>query len=211
MADVTVTFTRRDDEPLTIAEHLNLAVPAGTMHCLAGRSGSGKTTLLKVAVGTLAPDAGTVAWSGVRIDALTPKQLAAARRQHMGYVDQGATAIDELTVLDNALLPAVPTGVTKEMVERAHQLLTLLGLDTRLRQRARSLSGGERQRLAIARALLLAPTALAIDEPTASLDRTAAATVVQALRQTAADGTAVLVASHDPAVINTADTTTDLN
>ena len=207
---ITVTYTRGDGEPLTIVEDFNLTIPAGTIHCLAGRSGSGKTTLLRVAVATLTPDTGTVAWAGTRLDALDPDQLAAARRNHMAYVDQGATVIEELTVLDNALLPAIPIGLTPDLEERAHALLAALGLGTRTRQRARTLSGGERQRLAIARALLLQPTAIALDEPTASLDRTAAATVIDALHEAAASGAAVLVASHDPAVIDAATTVTPL-
>lgn len=207
---ITVTYTRGEGEPLTIVEDFNLTIPAGTIHCLAGRSGSGKTTLLRVAVATLTPDTGTVAWAGTRLDALDPDQLAAARRNHMAYVDQGATVIDELTVLDNALLPAIPIGLTPDLEERAHALLATLGLGARTRQRARTLSGGERQRLAIARALLLQPTAIALDEPTASLDRTAAATVIDALHEAAASGAAVLVASHDPAVIDAATTVTPL-
>lgn len=208
---VTVTFPRADEPPLSIVEDFSVAIPRGTVHCLAGRSGSGKTTLLRVAVGTLTPDAGTVTWAGTRIDTLDPDQLAVARRDHMSYVDQGATVVEELTVLDNVLLPAVPTGITAELERRAHELLTGLGLDTRGRQRARTLSGGERQRLAICRALLLEPTAIAMDEPTASLDRAAAADVIAALHHVAGTGAAVLVASHDPAVIDGATTLTRLS
>lgn len=210
MTDVTVRFTRPNDEPLTIMSGMNLSVPAGTIHALAGRSGSGKTTLLQVAVGAMKPDTGTVTWNGLQIDGLTYRELAAARRAHMGYIDQGATAIDELTALDNVLLPAVPLRAVSQMQDRAHELLSMFGLSARARQRARSLSGGERQRLAIARALLLEPTAIAIDEPTASLDRDSAETVIEALQQLTSAGTAVIVASHDDAVVAASDTVTRL-
>lgn len=210
MTDITVRFARPNDEPLIIMSALSLSVPAGTVHALAGRSGSGKTTLLRVAVGAMKPDTGSVVWNGLPIDGLSSRELAAARRSHMGYVDQGATAIDELTTLDNVLLPAVPLRATARMLDRAHDLLSMFGLSARAKQRARSLSGGERQRLAIARALLLEPTAIAIDEPTASLDRESANTVIEALQRLTRTGTAIIVASHDDAVIAVSDAVTRL-
>lgn len=129
----------------------------------------------------------------------------------MGYVDQGATVIEELTVLDNVLIPAMPEGITTEITDRADALLELFGLAPARRQKARSLSGGERQRLAIVRALLLQPSAVALDEPTASLDRRTADTVIEAMHTAAESGAAVLVASHDPEVINAAHTVTRLS
>lgn len=207
---ITVSYPSRGGEARTIVEDFDLAIPAGTIHCLAGRSGSGKTTVLRVAVATLTPDSGTVAWVGTDLAGLGPDELASARRRHMGYVDQGATVIDELTVLDNVLLAAVPTGQVAALEGQAKDLLITLGLGSRRRQRARTLSGGERQRLAIARALLLGPTAIALDEPTASLDRASAGTVIAALHEVAARGAAVLVASHDPAVVAAATTVTPL-
>ena len=119
--------------------------------------------------------------------------------------------IGELNVLDNVLLPAVPTGISTATQQRALELLTLFGLGHHARHSARNLSGGERQRVAIARALLLSPTTLAVDEPTASLDRAGADSVIQALREATRHGCAVLAASHDPALIAAADTTTHLD
>jgi len=209
--NVGIVFERPSDVPLTIVSGFNLQLHQGSIHCLAGRSGSGKTSLLRVAVGLQRPSSGTVSWSGLPIHDLNPHQLAAARRAHMGYVDQGATLISELTALDNVLLPAVPSGVTAEVEQRALELLELFALRDRARQQARNLSGGERQRVAIARALLLIPTTLAVDEPTASLDRAGADAVIAALQQAARHGCAVLAASHDPALIAAADTITRLD
>lgn len=121
---------------------------------------------------------------------------------------RGATVIQELTVLDNVLIPAMPEGITADIERRAEELLVTFGLQAAKRQRAHSLSGGERQRLAIARALLLSPTAIALDEPTASLDRSTADTVIGAMRTAADSGAAILVASHDPGVVEAADTHT---
>lgn len=207
-----ITVTYGSGEALhAVIEDLDLVVPSGTIHCLAGRSGSGKTTVLRVAVATQAPSEGTVAWAGLEIGDLAPSALAAARRKHMAYVDQGATAIPELSVLDNVLIPVIPQGIDGAAIERAVALLERFGLVPLEQQRASTLSGGERQRLAIARALMLEPTTVALDEPTASLDRATAAVVVETLHNVAAGGSAVLVASHDAAVIAAADTVTHLD
>ena len=94
---------------------------------------------------------------------------------------------------------------------RAAKLLEQFGLHARARSAAAVLSGGERQRLALARALLLHPGFVAVDEPTASLDRASADTVIEALQVIARDGTAVLVASHDHGLIGAADSVTELD
>lgn len=208
--DVAIRYTEADGAQRVIVEDFNLMIPQGRVHCLAGRSGSGKTSLLRVATATQRPTAGTVTWAETPIAGLNHKQLAEARRKHMGYVDQGATVIEELTVLDNVLIPAMPEGITKETTARADELLERFGLAAARRQKARSLSGGERQRLAIVRGLLLQPTAIALDEPTASLDRATANTVIDAMHTAARSGAAVLVASHDPEVISSAHTVTRL-
>lgn len=207
---VTIRYTEADGAQRSIVEGFSLRIPQGRVHCLAGRSGSGKTSLLRVATATQRPTAGTVTWAETPIAGLNHKQLAEARRKHMGYVDQGATVIEELTVLDNVLIPAMPQSITKETTERANELLELFGLAAARRQKTRSLSGGERQRLAIVRGLLLRPTAIALDEPTASLDRTTANTVIDAMHTAARSGAAVLVASHDPEVISSSHTVTRL-
>lgn len=211
LAGVDIVFQRPTDTPLTIVSGFDLRLRPGSMHCLAGRSGSGKTSLLRVIVGLVAPTSGTVSWAGTPLHELSPQQLPAARRRHMGYVDQGATVIGELSVLDNVLLPAVPTGITPTVEQRALDLLALFGLHDIAPHSARDLSGGERQRVAITRALLPAPTALAVDEPTASLDRAGADSVIHALRQAAGHGSTIIAASHDPALIDAADSTTHLD
>jgi ABC-type lipoprotein export system ATPase subunit len=211
MDDVDVSFPRPGQTPLVIVTDFQLCLPAGQLHCLAGRSGSGKTSLLRVAVALAAPAKGSVYWHGRRVDDLTGDELAGARRGHMSYVDQGATVIEQLTVLDNVLLPAVPDGIDRAAEDRARELLELFGLQPRTSAAAGTLSGGERQRLALARALLLRPGLIAVDEPTASLDRATADLVIDALRLVVAEGAAVLAASHDQGLIDVADTTTRLD
>lgn len=206
LRDVTVRFERTGDTPLVIAESLDLELAPGAFHCFVGRSGSGQTTLLKVASATRAPDGGEVLWSGFPTKRLSSKALARARREHMGYVDQGASCIGELRVIDNVLLPAMAgvRTVPPRHVEAAHGLLETLGIAQHAERRAERLSTGERQRMAIASALLLRPSVVCLDEPTASLDRTNARHVIETLVELARDGTAVLVASHDHELVEAA-------
>jgi len=211
MQGVSITFRRRDQPSIDVVTDITLAVPAGATHCIAGRSGSGKTSLLRVAVALARPSAGTVRWFGRRVDRLTAEEIAVARRDQVSYVDQDATVVDQLTVLDNVLLPAIPRGIDAAIEDRARELLGVFGLSRVTRHRAATLSGGERQRVALARALLLRPGLVAVDEPTASLDRASADTVIDALRFVAQNGAAVLTASHDSHLIAAADALTRLD
>lgn len=210
MRGIDIIFTRSGQEPLTIVTGFNLDVARGSMHCLAGRSGSGKTSVLRVAVALTAPVRGKVYWNGQRVDRLDSRDLARARRSGTSYVDQGGTVIDQLTALDNVLLPAVPTGIDRTTEARARDLLDLFGLSRHAKHAAATLSGGERHRLALARALLPNPRLIAIDEPTASLDRTAADSVIAALLSVTNEGVGVLAASHDPSLIAAATMITQL-
>jgi NitT/TauT family transport system ATP-binding protein len=142
--------------PSTV-EGADLEVQEGAFHCLVGRSGCGKTTLLKLAAGLLAPDSGRVVFHG------GPRDI--------GFVFQAPTLLEWLTVIDNVLLPASlhhrPTGEEKA---RALQLLQQLGLGEHARKHPRQLSGGQQSRVALARALVLQPKLLLLDEPFAALD-----------------------------------------
>lgn len=211
MRDISISFPRLGQPPVEIVEHFNLVLSAGQLHCAAGRSGSGKTSLVRVAAGLAAPTAGIVLWSGDVIGNLSDERLAGLRRRHVGYVDQHPVAIDDLTTIDNVLLPLVPMGVTDAGVTAAQDLLGCFGLDDRLQARAGRLSGGERQRMAIARAMITDPAVLIVDEPTASLDREAADLVIGTLRGRADHGTTVIVATHDPQLMAVADSVTQLD
>ncbi len=202
LADVGISFPRSGDDALSIVTDLNLQVLPGRLQVIAGRSGSGKTSILRVAAGLAQPSSGAVFWKDQPIIGSTTDQLARTRRALIGVMDQNAYLLPELTALENVLLPAVPDRRTHELRDHGRQLLRGLGLDKRLDHRPASLSGGEKQRVALARALLLTPPVLIADEPTASLDRRWADTVIEHLDQAAQHGTAVLAASHDPHLID---------
>lgn len=201
-----------DQQPrVTLAQGLDLTIRRGQWHCFAGRSGSGKTSLLRVIGGFVEPQAGEVTWGGEPIGTWPTERRAAHRRPWMGYVDQSSAVIEGFTTVENVLMPAVPDRSARRLRDRGLELLDLVGLGKRAGLRAELLSGGERQRAALARALLLRPAVLLLDEPTASQDRATADRVIRLLHTLVEEGTAVISASHDPGVIGAAHTLTRLD
>lgn len=207
---VDIRYDRLGEAPLSIVKDYSLDLYQGQMHCLAGRSGSGKTSILRVAAGLVRPFAGSVSWAGDAITGQKDDLVTARRRYGVGYLDQSGVLMEGLTALENVLLPAVPDKRTKELAPRAVELMTKLGVITQASSFPAKLSGGERQRVALARALLLSPSIVMADEPTASLDRGSADAVISLLRGLAKSGIAVLVAAHDQCLIDAADSRTVL-
>ena len=210
LTDLTISYERAGDTPLQIVTGYDLELEAGRMHCIAGRSGSGKTSILRVAAGLVRPTGGDVRWAGQSLGALRDDAITQRRRDFVGYLDQGGVLIGGLTALENALMPAVPARRTSALEPRARELLARLGVGHRASHRPEQLSMGERQRVALARALLLQPAVLMVDEPTASLDRVSADSVIELFVSLAGDGIAVLVAAHDEHLVAAADTRTTL-
>ncbi len=162
----------------------------GEFHCLVGRSGCGKTTLLKLAAGLLHPDTGSVRLHGQEL--IAPGPL-------LGFVFQSPTLLDWLRVIDNVLLPAsLRHAPTPEEIARARQLLDLLGLSAHTQHYPRQLSGGQQSRVALARALILEPGLLLLDEPFAALDAiTRGELQDDLLHMCAMRRTTVLFVTHD--------------
>lgn len=178
---------------------VTLAVPRGSLYVLRGPSGSGKTTLLGILGAMIAPSAGRVSVLGRDVMHLRDHHRTALRREHIGFVFQELSLIDHMSVRENVLLPLVPLGgARKEHVARAKELLDRFGIGDRIDSTPERLSGGQRQRAAIARALVLAPSVLLLDEPTAHLDSANALEVVRMLVELRDEGTTVVAATHDP-------------
>lgn len=187
------------DRRLDAVAEVTLSIPRGVLWALRGPSGSGKTTLLGLLGAMIVPTEGEVRLLGRAITGLRDRHRTALRRDAVGFVFQQLALVPRMTLRENVGLPCVPTGgPTRAEAARATALLERFGLADRAERRVARLSGGERQRAAIARALILDPPLLFLDEPTAHLDGANARTVVDTLASLRDEGRTVVTATHDP-------------
>ena len=181
----------------TAVHPLDIGLDEGQLTVISGHSGSGKSTLLTMLAGILTPTAGHVHVDGTDLYALRDEERSRLRNARIGLVPQGNTALRALTVLDNVLLPSVLYSRDEVPAARGRELLTTVGLADLAEAKPTELSGGELRRMAIARALLMEPSIVLADEPTAGLDSANATAVLTLLRDAANAGAAVLVVSHE--------------
>jgi putative ABC transport system ATP-binding protein len=195
-----VTKSYQAGAPPALA-HVSLRVAAGEVAAIMGPSGSGKSTLLNLIAGLDRPTSGTVTVAGRRIDALSETALARFRARHVGIIFQFFNLLDDLTVLDNVLLPAQLAGAARGRARaRAGELLERMGLAGHRDAYPARLSGGQRQRVAIARALVNSPELLLADEPTGALDTATGLEIGHLLTELNTAGQTLVLITHDPAL-----------
>ena len=168
---------------------------------IVGRSGSGKTTLLNLISGILDPTSGTVSFEDKDITLMSDTKKSYYRNESIGFVPQSLGALPNLSVLDNVRVPFFLFERDGDTEGRALSLLEVMGIAHLKDEMPKNLSGGESKRMLIARALMNAPKLLIADEPTANLDAETAAGVMQAIKDVNKLGTAVLIVTHDSAIL----------
>ncbi|RLI03926.1 ABC transporter ATP-binding protein [Candidatus Bathyarchaeota archaeon] len=186
---------------------VNMKIRYGEFICVVGPSGSGKSTLLNL-LGTLdRPTSGKVLIDGVDTSKMNDSQLAKLRNERIGFVFQAYNLINRTTVLRNVELPAIVRGIPSEKrLQRAKELLKLMGLEDKLYRKPLTLSGGEQQRVAIARALMNNPAIILADEPTGNVDSKTSYEIFNLLKKLAHEhNTAVVVVTHNLELAQMAD------
>ena len=191
---------RHGDIEVVALNRISLDIGRGEFVALMGPSGSGKSTLLHIIAGIDRPTAGRCVVEGTDVGDLSETELAAWRKQHVGFVFQTFNLIPVLTAYENVELPLLLTGLSGgERRDHVEAALELVGLADRMKHLPRQLSGGQEQRVAIARALVTDPTLLVADEPTGNLDAHSAAEVLALLQTLNRDaGKTIIMVTHDP-------------
>jgi putative ABC transport system ATP-binding protein len=196
LANVT---KRYDHDGSPALADVSMDVRPGESVAVMGPSGSGKSTLLNLIAGLDRPTAGTVTVGGERVDTLSETGLARFRRRQIGMIFQFFNLLDDMTVLDNVLLPAQLAGMpTAKARARADELLTALRIESHRNAYPARLSGGERQRVAIARALVNRPPLLLADEPTGALDTATGEEIGALLLDLNTSGQTLILVTHNP-------------
>ncbi len=198
---------RSGAERFQALKNINLDVKRGDIQLLMGPSGSGKTTLLSILAGILTPTAGSVSLLGEEISKLSGSKLAHFRLQNIGFIFQGFNLFPALTAIENVEVALNLKGIRKGAArQQALGLLDQVGLSQQAKRHPQDLSGGQKQRVAIARALAGNPRLIMADEPTAALDSHNGHAVIELLRNLAKEkGRTVLIVTHDPRIIDVAD------
>jgi len=187
---------------------VNLTIERGEFLAIAAPSGAGKTTLLNLIGCVDTPTSGTVRIDGQSTSELNDSGLTKLRLHKLGFIFQSFNLIAVLDLYQNVEFPLLLQGglSRKERDARVREMVEKVGLTKQLRQRPNELSGGQRQRVAIARALVTRPMIVLADEPTANLDSTTGANIIELMRDiNHAEKTTFIFSTHDPMVMDRAD------
>ena len=175
-----------------------MAIKRGEFVLIVGSSGSGKSTLLNM-IGLLdQPTSGKIILDDTETTKLNDSQVSQYRNKKLGFIFQFSNLLQDLSVLENVMLPQQIQQGSENVVEKAKQLLIKVGLEDQIPKRANKISGGQAQRVAIARGLINSPTIVLADEPTGNLDSVTAANTVKLMKSMAREfNQTFIIVTHD--------------
>lgn len=186
---------------------IDLEIEQGEVCTIVGQSGSGKSTLLNMLAGLEKPTKGNVVISGKKISEMDEERLALFRQENLSFIFQSYFLLPQLTGIENAALPLMFSGMSKEQRnKRALLELTKMGLADRAKHRPSEMSGGQQQRVGIARAFVARPKVIFADEPTGNLDTQTTEQVMDAmLERVKKYGITLVLVTHEPAIAECGD------
>jgi len=201
LRDINKVFNSGRPNEFRAVSGVSLNIAKGSVTALVGPSGSGKTTLLSVMGAMSRPTSGRVWVDGREITSLPERFMTRVRRETFGFIFQQFNLVRGLTAIENAMLPAYPTGEPWHAIKkRAMELFEFFGMADKAADRVQWLSGGQAQRVAVIRALMNDPPVIIADEPTANLDTTLSSQLMDTLGRLNSEGRTIIITSHDPAV-----------
>ena len=199
---------------LQVLKGVDIEIKQGEFVAIMGSSGSGKSTLLHILGALDTPDGGSVMYQGSDLAKMPSRKINRYRNRDIGFVFQFYHLLDEFSVLENTMLPAMASSsiikwpsIRGDVKRSALELIEKVGLLERIKHKPHQLSGGERQRTALARALINHPPLLLADEPTGNLDWTRGKEILELLRKLNSDGQTIVMVTHDQRVADAADRT----
>jgi putative ABC transport system ATP-binding protein len=196
IADLSKTY-QSAGRTLTVLDHINFSVTAGSTNAIVGPSGSGKTTLLGLCAGLDRSSSGIVELNDINLGNLSEDKRAQVRNQYVGFIFQNFQLLPTLTALENVMVPLELRG-ERNIKARALDLLDKVGLAERSHHYPTQLSGGEQQRVSLARAFSNQPKILFADEPTGNLDAETSEKVIKLIFDLNREaGTTLVVVTHD--------------
>lgn len=192
-----VYITRFGGNRVEALRNVNFSVERGEYVAIMGESGSGKTTLLNLIAALDRPTSGSILLDGEELSKLKESEVAAFRRDNLGFVFQEFNLLDTFTLEDNIYLPLVLAGVAyRDMQKRLDPIAKTLGIESLLKKYPYEVSGGQKQRAAVARALITSPKLILADEPTGALDSKSSDELLRLFSEINRNGQTVIMVTH---------------
>ena len=204
LANISKVYKMGDNDVVAL-NGVDLDIAEGEFVAIMGPSGSGKSTLMNILGCLDTPTTGSYLLDNEEVANLSEDVLAKIRNKKIGFVFQNFNLLSRISALENVALPLVYAGVSKtERINRAQELLKMVGLADRQHHMPNELSGGQRQRVALARALVNNPKIIMADEPTGNLDTKSSVEIMAMFKELYKQGKTIILVTHEPDIAENA-------